>query len=82
MANDKNIPDTSGLSPDTESFSGVRNLRPDVVQRSFTDAGLLRPRASGSASATPTAQPASPTLSPSTPAAPAAPADDSTQESN
>ncbi|CAJ3978143.1 Uncharacterised protein [Burkholderia pseudomallei] len=61
MANDSNKPDTSDLTPATESFEGIRNLRPDVAQKSFTDVGLLRPRANTGAPATPQSQPATST---------------------
>ncbi|QQJ96401.1 hypothetical protein JG536_12335 [Burkholderia ambifaria] len=82
MANDTSIPDISGLNPANESFEGVRNLRPDVLQKSFTDAGLLRPRASSGNSTTPAAQPASPTQSPGASAASPVPTDKPTPKGN
>jgi hypothetical protein len=44
-----------------DSVQGIKNLRPDVVQRSFVDAGKLRPQASTGASTPATSKPAAST---------------------
>ncbi|WP_207005177.1 hypothetical protein [Trinickia mobilis] len=44
-----------------DSVQGIKNLRPDVLQKSFIDAGKLRPQASTGASAPATAKPAAST---------------------
>ncbi|MFG7161912.1 hypothetical protein ACGYU5_15050 [Burkholderia pseudomallei] len=56
-----------------DSVQGVKNPRPDVLQKSFVDAGKLRPTASGGASTTATAKPAAsaPQASTTAPSVPA-----------
>ncbi|WP_157379959.1 hypothetical protein [Burkholderia ubonensis] len=59
MANDNDTPDVSGLTPNMESFEGIRNLRPDMT-KSFVGVAALRPSASNNASAAHQNRPAAP----------------------
>ncbi len=80
----KQIADKTSTPPiiRSNSLNGTKQLRPDVLQKSFTDAGLLRPRASSGSSTTPAAQPASTTQSPGTLATPTVSADKPTPKGN